>query len=66
MTTADKKEKARESARKWRLNNPEKAREHVYSSETRNILKHHHDDMADDPERLSTEFIIKLVHMDGE
>ena len=34
---------------------------HRYSEETCNIIRHHHEEMKDDPERLSTEFIQTIV-----
>ena len=40
---------------KWRENNPK------YESKTCKMLKKHHDDMKDDPESLSTEFIQKMI-----
>jgi hypothetical protein len=48
-------ERQRMRYQKWREENPK------YETNTCKMLKQHHDDMKDDPESLSTEFIQNLI-----
>ena len=51
--------KNRETSRRY-YSNPEN-RKRKYSIQTCKIIRDHHEDLKDDPEHLTTEFIQKLV-----
>ena len=63
-----RREKTSNYYKKMKQENPEKYNKHVKTSlaeftkrKTCNIIKKHHEDMKDDPEALSTEFIQKII-----
>ena len=70
-----------ESGKRWRVKNPEKAREMNRRSNAKyksknierikecdkvgacEIIRKHHEDMIGDPERLTTEFIKRIINL---
>ena len=61
--------KRNEYHRKYRSENPDRCREirlksynKMWAEKTCEIIKEHHEDMKDDPERLTTEFMKRIVN----
>ncbi len=53
--------KNKDNINEKRRKNKDGIRPHVYKNITCNLIKKHHEEMKDDPEHLTTEFMQKLI-----